>query len=135
MRTLLSLVIGLAFIAAAPSTPAVVAIGDIHGDLHALDRSLRAAGLTDDNGRWSGGRTILVQTGDYLDRGPDVRGVLDRLMSLEPAAAAAGGRVVVLLGNHEVMNLVGDLRYVRPSTYQAFADDRSEQRREAAWEQ
>jgi hypothetical protein len=134
MRALLSLAIGVTFIAAAPSTPGVIAIGDIHGDLNAFDRSLRAAGLTDQSGRWTGGRTVLVQTGDYLDRGPDVRGVLDRLMALETAAPAAGGRVVVLLGNHEVMNLVGEMRDVSAVTYKAFADDRSEQRRQAAWE-
>src|SRR5689334_21002303 len=102
MRALLSLVLGLAFVAAAPATPAIVAIGDIHGDLNAFDRSLRAAGLTDQRNRWIGGRTVLVQTGDFFDRGPDVHAVLDRLMSLEAEAQAAGGRVVVLLGNHEV---------------------------------
>jgi hypothetical protein len=134
MRILLSLAIGLTFIAAAPSTPSVVAIGDIHGDLNAFDRSLRAAALTDQSGRWIGGRRVLVQTGDYLDRGPEVRGVLDRLMALETEAAAAGGRVVALLGNHEVMNLVGELRDVNPVTFQAFADERSEERREAAWQ-
>src|SRR5262245_61321558 len=135
MRALLSFVMGFALVAAAPSTPGIVAMGDIHGDLNAFDRGLHAAGLTDEHGRWVGGRTVLVQTGDYMDRGPDVRGVLDRLMSLETEAAAAGGRVVVLLGNHEVMNLLGELRDVRPSTYKAFADDRSEQRREAAWQE
>jgi hypothetical protein len=133
MRALLSFVMGLALVAAAPSTPGIVAIGDIHGDLDAFDRDLRTTGLTDERGRWVGGRTVLVQTGDYMDRGPDVRAVLERLMSLETEAAAAGGRVVVLLGNHEVMNLLGELRDVRPSTYKAFVDDRSEQRREAAW--
>jgi hypothetical protein len=134
MRALLSVAIGLALIAAAPSTVPTVAIGDIHGDLDAFERSLRAAGLTDAHGAWIGGRTVLVQTGDYMDRGPDVRAVLDRLMTLETAAAAAGGRVVVLVGNHEVMNLLGELRDVNPVTYQAFADERSEQRREAAWQ-
>jgi hypothetical protein len=134
MRTLLSLAIGLSLIAAAPSTPATFAIGDIHGDLNAFDRSLRAAGLTDQSGRWVGGRSVLVQTGDYTDRGPEVRKVLDRLMALETGAAAAGGRVVVLLGNHEVMNLIGEMRDVSSVTYNAFADDRSDERREAAWE-
>jgi hypothetical protein len=135
MRALLSLLMGLALLAAAPSTPGIVAIGDIHGDLDAFNRGLRAAGLTDERGRWVGGRTVLVQTGDYLDRGPEARGVLDRLMSLETEAAAAGGRVVVLLGNHEVMNLLGELRDVRSSTYKAFADAGSEAKREAAWQE
>src|SRR6476661_296300 len=135
MRALLCVELGLALIAAAPSTPPTVAIGDIHGDLDAFERSLRAAGLADARGQWIGGRTVLVQTGDYMDRGPEVRGVLDRLMALESAAAAAGGRVIVLVGNHEVMNLLGELRDVRPSTYQAFADAESEARREAAWQE
>jgi len=135
MRALLWAAIGLALLAAAPSTPGTVAIGDIHGDLDALERSLRAAGLTDARGQWIGGRTVLVQTGDYMDRGPDVKAVLDRLMALETSAARAGGRVIVLAGNHEVMNVLGELRDVRPSTYQAFADGESEARREAAWQQ
>jgi hypothetical protein len=135
MRALLSFVTGLALLAQAPSTPGVVAIGDIHGDLDAFTRSLRAAGLTDPGGRWIAGRTVLIQTGDFTDRGPDVRGVMDRLMTLETEAAAAGGRVIVLLGNHEVMNLVGEQRDANPSAYKAFADDRSEARREAAWEE
>src|SRR5262245_36336043 len=104
MRALLSLVMGVALLAPPPSTAGMVAIGDIHGDLEAFTRSLRAAGLTDASGRWVAGSTVLVQTGDFLDRGPDVRAVMDRLMSLEAGAAAAGGRVIVLLGNHEVMN-------------------------------
>jgi len=134
MRALLSAALGLALVAAAPAPPGTFAIGDIHGDLDALNRSLRAAGLTDERGQWIGGRTVLVQTGDDMDRGPDVRAVLDRLMALETAAAAAGGRVIVLFGNHEVMNLLGEMRDVNPVTYKAFADERSEQRREAAWQ-
>src|SRR5262245_16185550 len=135
MRAVLSLVMGLALLAPTPTTPGIVAIGDIHGDLDAFTRSLRAAGLTDAGGRWVGGSAVLVQTGDFLDRGPDVRAVMDRLMSLEAEAAVAGGRVIALLGNHEVMNLVGERRDVSPSAYKAFADERSGARREAAWEE
>jgi hypothetical protein len=56
------------------------------------------------------------------------------MMSLEDAAAKAGGRVVALLGNHEVMNLMGDLRYVTPENYASFADGESEKRRTTAYQ-
>ena len=112
----------------------VVAVGDIHGDLEAFDGLLRRAGLIDERGRWSGGRAVLVQTGDVTDRGPRVRGVFDRLMSLEGQARRAGGRVEALLGNHETMNLTGEFRDVSPDTYAEFADDRSERRRASAYE-
>ena len=59
---------------------------------------------------------------------------MDLLMELERQATAAGGRVAVLLGNHEIMNLLGDGRYVTPAIYETFADQRSEARRQAAYE-
>ena len=120
--------------AAVPSTR-FVAVGDIHGAYEQFVALLQRAGLIDQKLRWSGGRTILVQTGDYTDRGTDVRKVLDLLMRLEREARSAGGQVVVLLGNHEVMNLIGDWRDVTPEICATFADARSEQRREQAWTQ
>ena len=124
----------------APSTaqratsPRVVAIGDIHGNLDGFVTILRHAGITDANGRWIAGNTILVQTGDYTDRGPNVRAVMDLLMSLEQQATAAGGRMVVLLGNHEVMNMVGNHQDVTPAIYATFADAGSDERRESAYQ-
>ena len=73
-----------------------------------------ALGLTDSSQRWTGGRTTLVQTGDFMDRGAGVKAVLDLLMRLETEASAAGGRVVVLLGNHETMNLMANTRDTTP---------------------
>jgi hypothetical protein len=64
-----------------------------------------------------------------------MRGTLDFIMELEQAAAKQGGRVVSLLGNHEVMNMTGDLRYVAPANYAEFADAGSEKRRAEAWRQ
>lgn len=116
-----------------PSQPRLVAIADIHGDLAAFTSILRAAQLTDEQGRWSGGRARLVQTGDYTDRGADVRQLMDLLRTLEGSARSAGGRVDVLLGNHEVMNLVGIYRDVNPAVYASFADAQSEKRREHAF--
>ena len=55
-------------------------------------------------------------------------------MALEEQAPRLGGRALTLLGNHEMMNLVGDLRYVTPEDYASFADDESEQRQEAAYQ-
>jgi hypothetical protein len=115
-------------------TPRIVAIGDVHGAGDPFVAILQRAGVIDAQKRWSGGNAILVQTGDLLDRGPDVRQVLDLLMALEPQAAAAGGRVQALLGNHEVMNLIGETRDVAPELYQQFADGRSESRRDGAYQ-
>lgn len=111
----------------------VVAIGDIHGDLEAFTRILRQSGLIDDQKNWTGGEATLVQTGDYLDRGPQVREVMDLLMALEKQAKKAGGRVLVLLGNHEVMNITGDLRYVTPQNFLSFAGKDAEKRRKSAY--
>ncbi len=119
---------------AAAASPRVVAVGDIHGDLDALVSILQETGLIDDQRRWSGGNATLVQTGDILDRGAQDRQVMDLLMELEKQAARSKGRVVVLLGNHEMMNIMGDLRYVAPQVYSSFADGKSEQRRQKAYQ-
>jgi hypothetical protein len=88
----------------------IVAVGDIHGAYTELAGLLKAAGIVDADLRWSAGDTHFVSVGDLLDRGPDSKHVLDLLMALQPQAKAAGGVVHVLLGNHEIMNLTGDLR-------------------------
>jgi hypothetical protein len=85
--------------------------------------TLKLAGLVDANGTWSGENTILVQTGDTTDRGPDSAQILDLLKRLTQEASAAGGRVVPLLGNHEVMNLHGDWRYVDPGDVAHFGGE------------
>src|SRR5690349_1766149 len=103
---LLAALVGLAPAAAPPSR--IVAIGDVHGAGEAFVSILQRVGLIDAQKRWSGGTAVLVQTGDLLDRGQDVRQVMDLLMALESQAEAAGGRVQALLGNHEVMNLIGE---------------------------
>ncbi|HEX8702666.1 MAG TPA: metallophosphoesterase, partial [Myxococcaceae bacterium] len=100
----------------------VVAVGDVHGDVDALSEVLRMAGLIDAKGSWIGGKTHLVQTGDIADRGAKTRDCYELLMRLEREALAAGGRVHVLIGNHEVMNMVGDLRYLTPEELASYAD-------------
>lgn len=104
----------------------VVAVGDVHGDVDALKEVLRLAKLIDEKGRWSGGKAHLVQTGDIPDRGERTREAFELLMRLEGEALAAGGRVHALLGNHEVMNMLGDLRYVAPGEMASFADQSPE---------
>lgn len=130
------LVLGLAAMLGCSTAPAeqpqqrIVAIGDLHGD-HAVWQDLvRAAGLVDGRGRWAGGRTILVQLGDVPDRGPDTLKILRQLMALQKDARKAGGRVIALIGNHEAMNVIGDLRYVDPGEYAAFVDRDSAARRD-----
>ncbi|MCW3798431.1 metallophosphoesterase [Sphingomonas sp. BN140010] len=113
----------------------IVAVGDLHGDFDAWQAIARAAGLIDDRGRWSGGRTVLVQTGDIVDRGAGSRRILDHLMRLQREAPRVGGRVVVLTGNHEAMNVTGDLRYVDPGEYAAFATRGSVRLRDLLFEQ
>jgi hypothetical protein len=98
----------------------IVAIGDVHGDFKQFVRVLSAAGVIDAKKNWTGGKTHLVQTGDIFDRGPDSKKAMDLLMALEPQAIKAGGRVHALLGNHELMVMIGDLRYVHPGEYKAF---------------
>jgi len=112
----------------------IVAVGDIHGNFDGLVVSiLQRAELIDAETHWVGGEATLVQTGDIFDRGLYVRDVLDLLMRLQGEAEPAGGRVVVLLGNHEGMNLTGFFRDVNPELFAAFADDKSEKWRKEAY--
>jgi len=107
--------------AAAPVACArVVAVGDLHGAHDAFVSILLETGLVDAETDWSGGDACLVQLGDVIDRGAGSRRILDLLMALERQAP---GRVVPLLGNHEVMNLIGDLRSVDPAEFGAFAGE------------
>lgn len=143
VRTRLTVAAAAAFVAVSPAAfpqpqahlpPAerVVVVADVHGAYAELIALLRATGLVDDALRWSGGETRLVSLGDLLDRGAESRRVLDLLMRLEEDAPQSGGAVHVLLGNHEVMNLFGDLRYVAPGEFAAFAAEESEADRAAA---
>jgi len=113
----------------------VVAVGDVHGDYGQFVSVLQTAGLIDTKAKWIGGKAHLVQTGDLLDRAPEAREVMDLLMELEAQAAKAGGSVHVLLGNHEVMSLAGDLRYVPKEEYTSYRDPNSSRLRETYYRQ
>jgi hypothetical protein len=102
------------------SSPHIVALGDLHGDLDATRRALRLAGAMDAQENWIGGQLNLVQTGDQLDRGDSEIAILDLLDKLGKQAEAAGGKVHVLNGNHEIMNVQGDLRYVTEQGFKSF---------------
>lgn len=119
--------------ARAASPPEIIAVGDIHGDFDDFVALLQHCALIDAQDHWTGGQATLVQTGDILDRGPKPRDTLDLLMSLQKQAAKKGGRVVVLLGNHEMMNIMGDLRYVTPENYASFAGKNAEKLEESAY--
>ena len=127
---------GLPAMHAAQSAPGrMLAIGDIHGSFDGITTILKKAGVIDDGNHWSGGRTVIVQTGDYTDRGPDVKKVMDLLMQLEKEAKAAGGQFLALAGNHEVMNMMGDWRDVSPEACAAFATPQSDNKRNEVWQQ
>lgn len=105
-----------------PAPDRVVAIGDLHGDLDATRRALRLAGAIDDKDAWVGGNLVVVQTGDAVDRGDDDREILDLIERLKSEASKAGGELLALVGNHEIMNVELDFRYVTRGALSAFSD-------------
>jgi hypothetical protein len=100
----------------------VVAIGDLHGDLSATRAALRLAGAIDSLDHWIGGRLVVVQTGDILDRGDEEEAIFQLLDRLGTEAAAAGGAIHALNGNHELMNAYLDYRYVTEGGWADFED-------------
>ena len=99
-------------------------IGDIHGDFNVLIKSLKKAKVINNKHRWIGGKTHIVQVGDIIDRGgrPGVittvsdpmeeYKIYEFLNNLDIQAEKVGGKVHYLIGNHELMNMLGDFRYV-----------------------
>ncbi|KAF9990213.1 hypothetical protein BGZ75_003104 [Mortierella antarctica] len=109
----------------------VVAVGDLHSDLPQTLAVLRLAKVIDSDANWSGGRDTLVQTGDIVDRGPDTIAIYNLFDKLRKQAKEAGGQVVNVYGNHEVMNLGQDLRYVTEEDYASFG---GREKRKQAWD-
>jgi len=101
----------------------LVVIPDIHGAYPEFEALLLTTGVIDETLAWAGGETHLVSLGDLLDRGSDSRKAMDLLMRLQKEAPMHGGMVHVVLGNHELMNLTGDMRYVANAEYAAFAGE------------
>jgi len=104
-----------------PAVERIVAIGDLHGDVSALRAALRLGGAIDEAGNWIGKTLVVVQTGDQLDRGDDEPQILELFQRLRGQARAAGGAVHVLNGNHEVMNVQADFRYVTQDGFHDFS--------------
>ena len=121
-------------VAAAPAPQRVIAVGDLHGDYQAWLTIARAAGLIDAHNHWSGGKTTLVQMGDVTDREPNSLDIIKSLQQLQREAPRKGGKVIVVLGNHEAMNLLGDNRYTTAGEYAAFADAQSAARRDRVYD-
>jgi calcineurin-like phosphoesterase family protein len=129
------LILGIPAPAGAQEAPHVVVVGEVQGASNTVTSLLQHLQLIDDDAQWSGGDTVLIQTGDLMDKGEHVREALDLFMRLQEEAAAAGGRVVVLMGNHEVLNILGELRDVNYMTYQTFAGQDAEKRQVEYYEQ
>ncbi len=117
--------------------PKVVAVGDLHGAYDEFVAILQGTGLVGPDLAWTGGKTHLVQMGDVLDRGPRAKDIFDLIRRLEPEARAAGGRVHMLIGNHEAMALMGlsfDYQgFVTPEQFTAFVPERIRRRAETEY--
>lgn len=98
----------------------IFAMGDLHGQMDAMLEMLRNQKIIDQNNRWHWGEGDLIITGDIFDRGRKVTETLWFLHNLKQQAQRQGGNVHVLLGNHEVMTMTGDYRYLHPK-YKHFA--------------
>lgn len=105
-----------------PASTNIVAIGDLHGDLRAARKALLLAKVIDNADRWVGGTTVVVQTGDEIDRGDEDKEVLELFEKLKGDAKSAGGELIALNGNHELMNVAQDFRYVSKHSFEEFAD-------------
>ncbi len=102
-------------------TKKIAAISDVHGQYASMKRLLQANRIIDSELNWAFGDGHLVIAGDVLDRGEQVNEALWLLYYLEAQAEQAGGKVHLLLGNHEFMVIANDLRYVHPK-YLKLAD-------------
>lgn len=92
----------------------IAAISDIHGQYDTFITLLKNNNIVTQEGAWNFGQGHLVVAGDIFDRGPQVTEVLWFLYNLEKQAEEQGGKLHVLLGNHDVMVLNGNLRSVHP---------------------
>ncbi|KAJ4977453.1 hypothetical protein NE237_002559 [Protea cynaroides] len=103
-----------------PFPDRLIAIGDLHGDLHKFKECLKLARLTDGNDRWIGGNTTVVQIGDVLDRGGDELKILYFLEKLKHEASRSGGSIITMNGNHEINNINGHFGYVTKAGLEEF---------------
>ncbi len=129
-----------------PPADRIIVIGDIHGDFNMLIRCLKIAKLIDNDYNWIGGETIVVQVGDQIDScrfmtkgsvnncnnttiendNPDDLNILYFMTKLHKKASNDGGAVYSLIGNHELLNSLGDLSYVSHNNLRAFDNYKTE---------
>jgi len=116
----------------------IIAIGDIHGDYKATVLALKKAKVIDSNKNWIGGTTVVVQLGDQIDRGGRVDldktededsefKIMNLLDKLHKKAKKQGGAVYSLIGNHEVMNVMGDYTYTSDMGIKHFGSRKQRQ--------
>jgi hypothetical protein len=112
----------------------ILVVGDLHGDFENFEKIIKGTGLVDSGLHWKAGDTHFVQTGDIMDRGPDAKKILDVLIALEAEAEAAGGRVHVLIGNHEELNIGGVIfrypDYLTANQLRSFLPEKFRRRQE-----
>ena len=120
-----------------PPVRRIIVIGDLHGDWNMTIKSLKIAKVIDNNNNWSGGDTVVVQVGDQIDRcrfsgvsctlpqttkddeASDFK-ILNYFTKLHDQAQKKGGAVYSIIGNHELMNVNGDMRYVSYENIKEF---------------
>ena len=90
----------------------IYVVGDVHGRYDEMIELLKKSKVVDEDLNWLGGSSHIVFLGDLFDRGDDVTKVLWFIYSLEAKAALTGGKVHLVLGNHEIMTMTKDLRYL-----------------------
>ncbi|CAO2838580.1 unnamed protein product [Amaranthus hypochondriacus] len=105
-----------------PSPDRLIAVGDIHGDFEKCKQSLLLAGIIDSAGNWYGGSSTVVQVGDVLDRGSDEIKTLYFLERLKRQAEKSGGKFITMNGNHEIMNIDGDFRFITIDSLKDFSN-------------
>jgi len=125
-----------------PAVDRIIVIGDIHGDMTVLIECLLISGVIDNNNNWIGGETVIVQVGDQIDScrydgknncndvntykihnstdNPHDVKILYYMTELHNKARKDGGAVYSLLGNHELMNVNGDMAYVSHNNIRHF---------------
>jgi hypothetical protein len=122
-----------------PAVRRIVAIGDIHGDWDAMVKTLKLAKVINDKLEWNGNDTVIVQVGDQIDRCRPYKYTCDNpkatiddensdekilkfFTELNTKARLHGGRVITLLGNHEIMNVQGNMTYVSYEGFKHYKD-------------
>ena len=112
-----------------PSTYKIIAIGDLHGDYRATIISLIKGKIINKKMRWIAGKTHVVQLGDILDRKPrsvtntdedSEFKILKLFLNLQKQAYKAGGAFHCIIGNHELLNVLGEFNYVSPMGIKHF---------------